>query len=58
MKQVEHQGRENDVIQKLFAIHNRETDEVRKEIKEFGVVLEELTEVVREVISDFKRRNQ
>jgi hypothetical protein len=58
VKQVEHQGRENDVIQKLFAIHNRETDEVRKEIKEFGVVLEELTEVVREVISDFKRRNQ
>jgi hypothetical protein len=55
---VKHQGRKSDEIQKLFAIHNRETDEVRKGIKEFGVKLEELTEVVREFISDFKRKEQ
>jgi len=55
---VKHQGRESDVFQKLFAIHNREIDEVRKGIKEFGVELEELTEVVREVISDYKRKEQ
>lgn len=55
---MKHQGRESDVIQKLFAIHNREIDEVRKGIKGFGVELGELTEVVRKVISDFKRREQ
>jgi uncharacterized linocin/CFP29 family protein len=55
---VKHQGRESDVIQKLFAIHNREIDEVRKGIKEFSVDLEELTEVIRKVISEFKRREQ
>jgi phage-related minor tail protein len=55
---MKHQGRESDVIQMLYAIHNREIDEVRKGIKEFGVELEELTEVVREVIADFKRREQ
>jgi phage-related minor tail protein len=55
---VKNQGRESDVIQKLFAIHNREIDEVRKGIKDFGVELEEVTEVVRKVISDFKRRDQ
>jgi len=53
---VKHQGRESDVIQKLFAIHNREIDKVRKGIKEFGVELQEITEVVRDVVSDFKRR--
>jgi hypothetical protein len=52
MKQVKLQGRKSDVIQKLFAIHNREIDEVRNGIKEFGVALEETTEVIREVISD------
>jgi hypothetical protein len=46
------------VIQKLFAIHNRGIDEVRKGIKDFGAELEELTEVVRKVISDFKRKAQ
>ena len=46
------------MIQKLFAIHNREIDEVRKGIKEFGVDLEELTEVIRKVILDLKRREQ
>lgn len=44
------------MIQKLFAIHNREIDEVRKGIEEFGVELQEITEVVRDVVSDFKRR--
>jgi hypothetical protein len=55
---VKNQGRESGVNQKLFAIHNREIDEVRNGIKEFGVELEELTEVVRGVISDCKRREQ
>jgi hypothetical protein len=31
---------------------------VRKGIKEFGVDLEELIEVIRKVISDFKRMEQ
>jgi len=53
---MKHRGRESDVIQKLFAIHKREIDKLRKGTKEFGVELEELTEVVREVISDYKRR--
>jgi hypothetical protein len=54
---MKHRGSVSGVIQKLFAIHNGEIDEVRRGIKDFGFELGELTEVVRGVISDFKRND-
>jgi len=49
------QGQQSDL--ELFETHNCKTGEVEKRIKEYGVILEEMS-MVLQVISDFKQKDQ
>jgi hypothetical protein len=54
---VKSQDRESKLTQNLFETHNRKTGEVEKGIEEFGVILEEMSVVIR-MILDFKQKDQ